>query len=81
MEEFKKRVLEFKFDGTDYSVPYPSNKKLHEFQKKQKKTTEENSLENLIDFLNELGLPSEVGWEMEPYHLNKIFEKFNEKKS
>ena len=79
--DFKKRVLKFKFEGADYSVPYPSNKKLHEFQKKQSKTKEEDSLELLIEFLSGLGLPSDVSWEMEPSHLTQILENFSQKKS
>ena len=79
--DFKKRVLKFKFEGADYSVPYPSNKKLHEFQKKQSKTKEEDSLELLVEFLNGLGLPSDVSWDMEPSHLTQILENFGQKKS
>lgn len=79
--DFKKRVLKFKFEGADYVVPFPSNRKLHEFQKKQSKSKEEDSLELLIDFLDGLGLPSDVSWEMEPSHLTQILENFSQKKS
>lgn len=81
MEEYKKRVLKFKFDGTEYSVPYPNNRKLNDFQKKQSKVKEEDSLESLICFLDDLGLPSDVGWDMEPTHLTQILEHFGQKKS
>jgi len=79
--DFKKRVLKFKFEDTEYSVSFPNNRRLNEFQKEQKVIKEEDSLESLIKFLNELGLPSEVAWDMEPQHLTQILESFNQKKS
>ena len=80
MKEFKRRVLNIKFDGESYELRFPSNRVLNDFVKAEKDKPEDEALEGLIRFLDGLGLPEDIAWDMEPYMLGEIMEEFKSKK-
>lgn len=71
--EFKRKSLEFSFDGEKYKVKFPSVKQLSEFQK-EVSVKESAELSDTVNFLDRLGLPADVAYEMELEHLTVIME-------
>lgn len=78
MLEFKKRVLEFKFDDKDCKLKYPTVLQVKEFSKKS--VDGEDNLEVTLDFLVSLGLEKEIAECLEIDHLRQIIEHLTEQK-
>jgi hypothetical protein len=74
MLELKKSVLAVKVDGQEYQIKFPTIKTIKMFQDKVKSLGGENDLEATLDFLASLGLPKEIGEELEPAHLASIID-------
>jgi hypothetical protein len=67
--ELKKRVLNLKFGGKDYSLSFPTVRQLKDLSVKKQDETE---LDMTVRFLVELGLPEEVILDMEPDHVQEV---------
>ena len=80
MIEFVKRELRIKLDGQEYTLVYPSNRKLQEHSIAVKGLEEDKVLDALVNFLDKLGLPKDIAWEMEPYMLEEILTELTSKK-
>jgi hypothetical protein len=80
--EFEKTILNVKFEGSTYTVRYPSTRKALIFSTEFEKVKDSAiaSLEMIIDYLDGLGLPRVAAEEMEMHHLVEILEAFNSKK-
>ena len=66
-------VLSLKWNGDEYKVKYPSVK-AHMLYSKTLKEKKGKEGECLIDFLESLGLPKKVSYEMELGHLKQVAE-------
>jgi hypothetical protein len=73
MLEFKSSVLQFKFNGTDCAVKFPTIKALKEFRDKTKGMAEDD-VDKTIEFLTGLGLQKDVAESLEVSHLSSIIE-------
>jgi hypothetical protein len=69
--DFKRKVFKFSVDGKSFEVKHPTVRAIQDFKNKQKN---EDDLEPALDMLENLGLPKEVAYELEPDHLNVIIE-------
>ena len=78
-----KTVYEVKYDGKLYSLQEPTARQINAYQKSSS-ADESNTIESLLDFLSELGLPKEVGNELGISKLQMLTEhltkKYSEKK-
>lgn len=78
--EIKKKVVKISYEGKEYLVAKPSTRQINEFSK-----TEDKSVDGIVAFLEKLGLPAEVSWEVDAETLQEIVEalipKIAEKKS
>lgn len=75
--ELKKRVLNLKFNGGEYTVNFPTVKQLKD---ECKIKGDETGLEMTVRFLGILGLPAEVVDEMEPSHLEEVLAHLTDQK-
>lgn len=75
MLEIKKKTIVVRYEGTDYTVRAPSNRELKEFEGNELK-----DLEKIIAFLDTLGLPEAIGWEIDPESLAQVIESIAPKK-
>jgi len=73
METIKvvKKKIKLTLDKDEYFIQIPNARQLNEFSKQ--KDTED--IESFINFLDELGLPADVGWELDADVLGQITEK------
>lgn len=75
-----KKSIKVSYDGKDYIVAKPTTKQINDFSKSNDK-----SIEATIAFLEQLGLPSDVSWNVDAESLQEIVEalvpKLAEKKS
>lgn len=79
MLEFKKRVLQFKFDGDMHELRFPTVKEIKEMQKLQKENKDEVAVIEKV--LKKLGMPEGLFDQLEVDHLEAIINKLvNEKK-
>lgn len=78
MLEFKKRVLKFNFDGSEYNINYPNVRQTAQFSDDYEKA--KNKVDVVISFLDKLGFDKRVCEQMEMDHLNQILEKLTEAK-
>lgn len=78
MLEFKKRVLQFKYDGEVQQLSYPTVKQIKELQELQKK--EESEIAVLEKFLLDLGMKQEIYDQLEVGSVNTIVEALVEQK-
>lgn len=69
--ELKKRVLNLKFDGSEYKVSFPSVKQIKELTVKKEN---ESDLDMTYRFLTALGLEASVIDEMEPDHIKEVID-------
>jgi len=67
---FEKRNLKVKIFGNEYLLNFPTVKQVRELSKLQE--TNKDGIETTVNFLSELGLPSEVCWEMEVDQLMEL---------
>lgn len=78
-----KTVYEVKYEGRVFSLREPTAKDINDYQKAGEGEAGQ-SVENLLDFLNSLGLPKEVGEELGMSKLQMLTEhltkEFSEKK-
>lgn len=79
MLEFKKRVLEFKFNDEIYTVKYPTVKQINELEKRTKDENNEQA-EVMLDFLEDLGLKKSIAHEMEYEMIQKIIKTISSAK-
>jgi len=71
--EFKRTEFVFKLDEKEYRVKHPSVMQVEALQKEYKKDDEKKQdLGVVISFLENLGLPKDVSYGMEPGHLETI---------
>lgn len=75
-----KKVIKVSYEGTEYPVAKPNNRQINDFSKNEDKT-----IEKTVEFLETLGLPAAVSWELDPESLleiiNALVPKIAEKKS
>jgi len=74
MLEFKSSVLQFKFNGVDCEIKFPTIKALKQFRDDSKKAGEDEAADKTIEFLVGLGLQQEIAEALEVDHLKKIIE-------
>lgn len=72
--EFKKRKLEITFEEKKHQLSFPTVRQMEDFSKSFSTVKPEEQLSITINLLNELGLPSDVSYSMEPDHLREIIE-------
>lgn len=72
--EFKRKSLEFSFDGEKYKVKFPSVKQLSDFQKDMEAKGGSGDLSDTVKFLEGLGLPQNVSYDLELEHLTVVME-------
>lgn len=73
MLNFDEAKLEFTFKGKQYSMEYPSIKKLNKFKKQLKKS--EDEIDSTIEFLCDLGAEKEVIEALRVSQLNALVEE------
>ena len=75
-----KKSIKVSYEGKDYIVAKPTTRQINDFTKSDDKT-----IEATVSFLQTLGLPSEVSWEIDPEQIhdivNALMPKITEKKS
>lgn len=71
----KRKVIKVNFEGKQYEVAAPSNKRLKQFMEDKRE-----DLDKTVDLLDTLGLPKEVCWELDPDSLMQIVEALTPKK-
>lgn len=75
-----KKTIKVIYEGKEYKVAKPSTRQLDEYSKSEKK-----DVASIVDFLDMLGFPKEVSWELDAESLRDllslIIPKFEEKKS
>lgn len=69
MSEIKivKKIIKVHIENESFDVRKPTAKEISDFAKK-----EDSSIEAVINFLNDLGLPSEKSWQFDADSLNEI---------
>jgi hypothetical protein len=67
---FKKKTLRVKWEGAEYKVAFPSVRSVKEFQDEAK--GKEGDIEPTIHFLNSLGLPEDICYDLEPDMLAQV---------
>lgn len=72
MIELKKKVYKFKYDGNEYELKAPTIRQVEKMQREAKGLKEENAIESTLNFLNDLGLPKKIAYDMEAEHLEII---------
>lgn len=72
MIELKKKVYKFKYDGAEYVLKAPTIRQVEKMQREAKELKEENAIESTLNFLNDLGLPKKIAYDMEAEHLETI---------
>lgn len=65
----KKKVVKVSYEGKDYLVAKPTSRQINDISK-----DEDKNIEKVIQFLDMLGLPSAVGWELDPDSIKEIME-------
>lgn len=80
--EIKKRVLNLKYEGQQYSVAFPSVKDLKKYQSQFEKSKDDDvkAIEKSQEFLSELGLPMDISDQMEINDLKEIIEHISGQK-
>jgi hypothetical protein len=75
-----KKSIKVSYEGKDYLVAKPTTKQINDFSK-----SNEKSIEAIVTFLELLGLPTDVSWNIDAESLQEIVEalipKIAEKKS
>ena len=75
-----KKSIKVSYEGKDYLVAKPTTKQINDFSKSNDK-----SIEAIVTFLEVLGLPTSVSWDIDAESLQEIVEalipKVSEKKS
>ena len=81
--EVKRKVFCFTIDEKDYEVKPPTLRQVRELNQRIKaKKEDEDEIDFSVSFLDELGLPKEVGMDLQPEMLQFIVETVTgEKKS
>jgi len=64
-----KKSIKVSYEGKDYLVAKPSTKQINDFSKANDKT-----IEGTVGFLEILGLPSDVSWNIDAESLQEIVE-------
>ena len=76
----KKKYIKVSYGDKEYLVAKPTTKQINEFSK-----SEDKSVEAIVAFLEKLGLPAEISWDIDAESLQQIVEalipKIAEKKS
>ena len=71
MLEFKKRTLGIRFEGKEVEIRFPTALELEGFQKE---VAGKENVQKTLSFLGGLGLPDQVGEQLELGHLMQIVE-------
>lgn len=75
-----KKSIKVSYEGKDYLVAKPTTKQINDFSKANDKT-----IEGTVSFLEALGLPADISWNIDAESLQEIVEalipKIAEKKS
>jgi hypothetical protein len=76
----KKKVVKVSYEGVDYLVAKPNAKQINDISK-----NDDKSIESVVMFLDSLGLPADIAWQLDPDSIQEIMEalmpKIPEKKS
>ena len=75
MREFKRRLLEFKYDGEEYALKFPTVQQVEDFQKKATEGELDSELQPTYEWLETLGLPEGIAKTFEAAHLQEIVEE------
>jgi hypothetical protein len=67
--ELKRKVITVKFEDAAYQVRVPSAREIKEIQ-----GSASADIDQSIQLLDKLGLPSAVAWELDPESLQLVFE-------
>lgn len=78
MLELHKKVLKVKYDGQVLELQYPKVKQVDKLQGRMKKEGE--SVELILDFLEELGLKREISEDMQADHVEAIVTSLTDSK-
>ena len=79
LESAKEKILEW--DGVEYKLRRPAMLESMEYHKQYNKIDKNDAYEVLnlsINFVDKLGLPKKVAYEMEPPHITAILNFLNE---
>ena len=79
MKEFKRELYRVKVDETIYELKKPSVKVFKEYSDKFAGDSEDK-ITPVVEFLSQLGLPKDIGWEMEPDWLFQMVDDLTGKK-
>lgn len=63
----KRKVIKVSYEGKEYLVAKPSTKQIHDFSE-----AKDNSIKAMVAFLDMLGLPSAVCWEIDQESVAEI---------
>lgn len=74
MLKFDRKTLSFTFDGKEYSIEYPTLKKIGEFRKKLKEQ-DADEVDCTINFLCDLGAEREVIESLRVAQLNQLVDE------
>lgn len=78
--QLSKKTIKVSYEGKEYLVAKPSTRLCNDFAQSDDKT-----IQATIAFLEKLGLPSDVSWELDPASIAEVVEalmpKVSEKKS
>lgn len=69
-----RRVLRVDIYGKEVDIKYPTVAEFKRFEK-DSKAEGKSAFDSLLDFLEPLGLPREIGEDLEAEHLNEIVAK------
>jgi len=78
MIEFKRRELEFKLDEVTYKLKFPTVKQTAEYAKNHDKS--DDKFDEVLTFLEMLGLEKAISEEMEVPHLETIISELTKAK-
>ena len=73
--ELKKRVLNFKFDGEEIELRFPTVINMRDYGRdvtEAKKVDDSDVIDVMLDFLVKLGLPERMKFDLEQDHVKQI---------
>lgn len=78
--KIKRRVLDLDVYGTTYELKMPSSKARNDFMKKINETDLDDQYEMMCEYLEGLGLPKDVTYEIEDGDILDVIEMLHSKK-
>ena len=78
--ELKKRKLQFKFEGKDFEINFPTTRQVRDFDQLLKTKEDKDHFDLMIEFLGWLGLDKEIVLDMETGHVKAIIDALTDQK-